>query len=611
MKKAIVILFIILNSFVSICAAGSYSGYVIGLDPGHGGSDPGALGYNGSSYPDEADVNLSVSQNLKSSLETQGASVGTTRSSDTDVSLSARVNYINSLTPDAYVSIHCNSYSSSSANGTETYWHTYGTTADQELAGDIQTSLVDALGTSNRGVKQAQFYVLGVNSSIPAVLAELLFISNQTEFNYITTTSGQQTAANALDSGIKAFLNLPDSSFDVRLYSDISASPNPICRYQPVTVTVKIANYGDAVFSGDISAALHDSTGQFLEDIEVKYNESISSMTAKTYTFNKSSVYTSPGYYTLQIKYQPSGGNWDLVPSGSYTNDISIQIQDCTPPEPDLTPSLRSGWDNKIVISNTTGTTTSSSTIYDDETIYVDYSCANQGEGDATEFYYGLYIDGSRRKSAYVSSLQSNYNSAVIDSDISALSSGNHTFEVRCDCDDDVSEPNESNNNYSRSFYITNAPDTTDPSISITSPTSSSTYATSSSSITIGGSASDNVGVTQVTWSNNRGGSGTASGTTSWSNSGITLYSGTNILTVTARDAAGNTSSDTLTVTYTLLGGDINQDGTTNLVDLMLGLQIISGITPAGDVFTSADINNDSRIGTEEVIYILQKISTQ
>ena len=94
-------------------------------------------------------------------------------------------------------------------------------------------------------------------------------------------------------------------------------------------------------------------------------------------------------------------------------------------------------------------------------------------------------------------------------------------------------------------------PDITNPGINITSPTSSSTYSTSSNSITIGGSASDNVGVTQVTWSNSRGGSGTVSGTTSWSKSGIILYSGTNVLTVTARDAAGNTGIDTLTVTYT------------------------------------------------------------
>ena len=92
--------------------------------------------------------------------------------------------------------------------------------------------------------------------------------------------------------------------------------------------------------------------------------------------------------------------------------------------------------------------------------------------------------------------------------------------------------------------------DTTPPAVSITSPTSSSTYATGSSSLGIGGSASDNVAVTQVTWANNRGGSGTATGTSSWSVSGITLLSGSNVITVTARDAAGNTATDTLTVTY-------------------------------------------------------------
>ncbi len=91
--------------------------------------------------------------------------------------------------------------------------------------------------------------------------------------------------------------------------------------------------------------------------------------------------------------------------------------------------------------------------------------------------------------------------------------------------------------------------DTTPPTISITSPTSGSTYVTNVSSINLGGTASDSVGVTQVTWSNNRGGSGTASGTTAWSITGIALQSGTNLITVVARDTAGNTNQAALTVT--------------------------------------------------------------
>src|SRR4029077_15503578 len=76
------------------------------------------------------------------------------------------------------------------------------------------------------------------------------------------------------------------------------------------------------------------------------------------------------------------------------------------------------------------------------------------------------------------------------------------------------------------------------------------TFTTTTSPITLGGTAADNIGVTQVTWSNSQGGSGTATGTTSWSASGIALQAGTNVLTVTARDAAGNTGTATLTVTY-------------------------------------------------------------
>lgn len=92
--------------------------------------------------------------------------------------------------------------------------------------------------------------------------------------------------------------------------------------------------------------------------------------------------------------------------------------------------------------------------------------------------------------------------------------------------------------------------DTTAPSVTITSPTSSSTYTATGTSLTLGGTASDNVGVTKVTWANNLGGSGTASGTTSWAAS-IPLKVGSNVLTVTASDAAGNSGAASLTVTVT------------------------------------------------------------
>lgn len=92
--------------------------------------------------------------------------------------------------------------------------------------------------------------------------------------------------------------------------------------------------------------------------------------------------------------------------------------------------------------------------------------------------------------------------------------------------------------------------DTSAPSVAITSPTGSSGYSTKTSTITLAGSASDNIGVNSIAWSNNRGGTGAATGTTEWTISNISLQTGDNIITVTAKDAAGNASSDAITITY-------------------------------------------------------------
>ncbi len=94
------------------------------------------------------------------------------------------------------------------------------------------------------------------------------------------------------------------------------------------------------------------------------------------------------------------------------------------------------------------------------------------------------------------------------------------------------------------------APDTTVPTIGITAPTAAATYATNATPLTVGGTAADNVGVTQVTWSNDRGGSGSATGTSSWTASGIVLQPGANVVTVTAHDAVDNVTSAVITVSY-------------------------------------------------------------
>src|SRR4051794_25204422 len=93
-------------------------------------------------------------------------------------------------------------------------------------------------------------------------------------------------------------------------------------------------------------------------------------------------------------------------------------------------------------------------------------------------------------------------------------------------------------------------PDTTNPSIVIEQPTNDDTYVTAASTVNLAGSASDDIAVDHVTWSNAANGtSGTATDTESWSASAIPLAAGDNLITVTATDTSSNTATDSITVT--------------------------------------------------------------
>ena len=91
---------------------------------------------------------------------------------------------------------------------------------------------------------------------------------------------------------------------------------------------------------------------------------------------------------------------------------------------------------------------------------------------------------------------------------------------------------------------------TSGPFVTLTVPTTSPTYFTTSPTVTLSGTASACSGITQMSWSNNAGGSGTCAGAASWSAAGIPLQLGYNVITVTATDSIGNSASAQLTVVY-------------------------------------------------------------
>ena len=184
---------------------------VVYLDAGHGGYDPGAS-YFGIS---EKSLTLAIQSRVKAKLEAEGYQVVTTRTSDTYVDLTDRSRAANASESDIFVSIHINASGSSAAQGIETYYyqpyaeypsrinaayHANPTrlSMSDTLANAIQSSLINATGAQNQGVKRQTFAVLR-ETTAPAVLLELGFLSNPQE------AARLNTLANAIVAGIKSY----------------------------------------------------------------------------------------------------------------------------------------------------------------------------------------------------------------------------------------------------------------------------------------------------------------------------------------------------------------------------------------------------------------------
>ena len=174
--------------------------YKVFIDAGHGGTDPGALGYG---YR-ESDLNLQVAKKVESKLKSKGIDVKMSRSSDIFYSLSERAEMANDYGADAFVSIHQNSAEAKSANGIETYYNR-NKEEDKPLSNDIQTQVISQTGANNRGVKNAEFTVL-VKSKMISALVECGFITNELEVNKLSYSSYQDKLANCIDNGIEEYL---------------------------------------------------------------------------------------------------------------------------------------------------------------------------------------------------------------------------------------------------------------------------------------------------------------------------------------------------------------------------------------------------------------------
>lgn len=194
------------------------------LDPGHGGNESGATGYNGLA---ERTVNLAVAKITEAALRGNGISVVMTRTADYRVTLTQRANIAHAANPKAFVSIHHNGGSDGPRNGPGTevfYQHTSANS--RRLAGLIYEEVVAALsqyqgiawqadtdaGAKTRLNTSGGDYYAMVRQPAPvvSVLSELLFLSNPPEADLVNRPEVQKVEGEAVARGIIRYLRTSD-----------------------------------------------------------------------------------------------------------------------------------------------------------------------------------------------------------------------------------------------------------------------------------------------------------------------------------------------------------------------------------------------------------------
>jgi len=175
------------------------TGFLIVVDAGHGGKDPGSLGVAGNH---EKDYTLAVANKvvelLKQYKEFQVVPVRTT---DVFYELSERVAIANERNADLFLSIHANAFPKPTAGGTETFYYNANSKTFAQI---VHKHLQGATQFADRGVKSSAYYVIK-NTKMPAVLTETGFLSNPSENAKLTNPAFQDKIAEELVAAIREY----------------------------------------------------------------------------------------------------------------------------------------------------------------------------------------------------------------------------------------------------------------------------------------------------------------------------------------------------------------------------------------------------------------------
>lgn len=184
----------------------------IGIDPGHGGKDPGVVDpiqpeQEDFLYSEEKHVVIPIGLELKRLLEAAGHEVIMTRTGDETLSLAQRTKILNDSKCDIAVSIHINSSTSSTPNYVATFIQGTGGQAEK-IAKCVQPRLVQATGWPDGGIKVANLHMTR-ETKMPAILMELGFLSNPAQERQLADPVFRLKLAQAIADGILEYAGGP------------------------------------------------------------------------------------------------------------------------------------------------------------------------------------------------------------------------------------------------------------------------------------------------------------------------------------------------------------------------------------------------------------------
>jgi N-acetylmuramoyl-L-alanine amidase len=291
MLKILSLLAFLIVSAEKVSASGVEKNWVIVIDAGHGGKDPGALG----SFSAEKNITLAIALKTGSYIEKnlQNVTVIYTRKTDTFIELKDRPDIANKNNADLFISIHANSTKSRTINGTETFVmgpakdqqnlevamkenevilleNDYSTTYEgfdpkspesyimfslmqniflkqsTSLASAIQSQYKEKNYRTDRGVKQAGFWVLFM-TTMPSVLTETGFITHPEEEKYLNSKEGQDKIASSIFKACSDYIadiESKSSKFPVKIQNQepvVDSSAQTTSKQDEIVFMVQIA----------------------------------------------------------------------------------------------------------------------------------------------------------------------------------------------------------------------------------------------------------------------------------------------------------------------------------------------------------------------------------